>query len=473
MSRGSTMQICILNGSPKGEKSVTMQYVRFLELANPDHSFITHPISRNITAIENKSEKWEEICKTIEESDLILWATPVYFQHIPAQFKRFIELLHERHAGTRLAGRYAASLSTSVHFFDQKVHEYLQGISEDFGMKWAGSFSAGMDDLLAERNQRQLLAFGDDILDACRQQRPVIRAYPPIPEMTGSYAPGPVHNPVKTQGKQVLILHDSATGSHSEALVRQMEASFSGAVTTCHLDDTGMKGGCLGCVQCAFENQCVYTDNFSSFWKNQIEPADIIVLAGTIRDRYLSATWKQFFDRSFFLGHIPRFPGIQIILMVAGPLAQVPGLRENLSCLFSGGNLVEIITDEPEDTALTNALIRSAAERAVQFSLAGFSKPQMFPSVAGHIILRDAIWGNLRPVFRADHRYYKSHGLYDFPQYQYKKRVSLAIFSLFMSLRPVQKKAKPAMKDHMIQPFARVLAESPVLKKHHERKGTI
>ena len=33
------MKICVLNGSPKGADSVTMQYVKFLTLAYPSHTF--------------------------------------------------------------------------------------------------------------------------------------------------------------------------------------------------------------------------------------------------------------------------------------------------------------------------------------------------------------------------------------------------------------------------------------------------
>ncbi|MDD1723809.1 MAG: NAD(P)H-dependent oxidoreductase [Methanospirillum sp.] len=459
------MQVCVLNGSPKGEKSITLQYVRFLELAYPAHTFVTCHISKKIAVIEKNREEWDFVCNVIRDADLVLWATPVYVQHVPSQYKRFIELLFERDAGALFAGKYAASISTSVHFFDQKVHEYLQGISEDLGMNWAGSFSAGMNDLMEEKSQLQLAAFGDDILSASCKRRPVLQVYPPVPRMTRSYVPGSLTGPVDTEGKRVLILHDASEDSSLGKMVRQMEGAFSGEVTTCNLDKIGMKGGCLGCVQCAFENQCMYTDGFSSFWKEQVEPADIIVFAGTIRDRYISARWKEFFDRSFFLGHIPRYTGKQVILLLEGPLAQVPGLRENLSSQFSGSNLVEIVTDEPEDSGLIDALIGSAAERAVQYAVAGVSRPPMFPSVAGRIVLRDAVWGDLRPIFRADHRYFKSHGLYDFPQYQYRKRISRFFFSLFTSLPPVQKRMKPAMKDHMIQGFARVFSESRVLKR--------
>ncbi|HWQ63904.1 MAG TPA: NAD(P)H-dependent oxidoreductase [Methanospirillum sp.] len=456
------MQICVLNGSPKGETSVTMQYVRFLELANPDHTFVTHHISRKIVGIEKKPEEWEEICSAIRNADLILWATPVYFQHVPAQYKRFVELLFERNTRDLFTGKYAASLSTSVHFFDQKVHEYLQGISEDLGMNYAGSFSAAMNDLFEAKNQHQLVLFGRDILSACNEKRPELPAYPPLPAGSAVYTPGTI-SPVETHVKQVLILHDATPGSNLEAMVRQMACAFPDAKSL-HLDETGMKGGCLGCCQCAFDNQCVYSDGFCSFWKEQIELADIIIYAGYVRDRYLSAAWKQFFDRSFFLGHVPRFENKQLVLMIEGPLVRVPGLRENLTSLLGGGNLVDIITDEPKNPGQIDALIRSAAERAVQAAIDGYDKPPMFPTVAGHIVLRDAVWGDLRPFFRADHRYYKKHGLYDFPQYQYRKRLSRFFLSLMMGLGPVQKKVKPMMSKHMVQSYARIFTESQVLK---------
>lgn len=458
------MQICVLNGSPKGEKSITMQYIRFLELANPEQSFRYYHIARKITSLESHQNEWDEVIASVQHADCILWATPVYFQHVPAQYKRFIELIWERDAATLFAGRYSASLTTSVHFFDQNVHEYLQGISEDLGMVWAGSFSPGMNDLLDEKNQIQLIRFGEEILDACSTRRPAIRACSPVPWDNSLYEGEPVKNPVDTQGKRILILHDGEEGSHLQAMVRQMRDSFSGDGTVSHFGEIGMRGGCLGCVQCALDNECVYTDNFCTFWREQVAPADIIIFAGTIRDRYLSSLWKQFFDRSFFLGHVPRLTGKQVILMVEGPLARVSGLRENLTCLIAGGHLVDIITDEPNDSGLVNRLIYSAAERAVRYAAIGYEKPLMFPSVAGHIVLRDAIWSDLRPIFRADHRYYKAHGLYDFPQYYYRKRISKFFFSLMMSIPVVQQKVKPTLKDHMIQPLTRVFSESRVLK---------
>ncbi len=72
------------------------------------HTFTSCNISRKISGIEKKPEEWESICSSIRDADLILWATPVYFQHVPAQYKRFVELLFKRNAVDLFAGKYAA-----------------------------------------------------------------------------------------------------------------------------------------------------------------------------------------------------------------------------------------------------------------------------------------------------------------------------------------------------------------------------
>jgi len=61
---------------------------------------------------------------------------------------------------------------------------------------------------------------------------------------------------------------------------------------------------------------------------DQVRTADVIVFAGTVADRQLSWKWRQFFDRSFFNTHTPSLAGKQIAFLVAGPLSQLPDMRE-------------------------------------------------------------------------------------------------------------------------------------------------
>ena len=63
-----------------------------------------------------------------------------------------------------------------------------------------------------------------------------------------------------------------------------------------------------------------------------------------------------------------------------------------------------------------DALLQNFAQSLVSFAEKGYIRPQNFLGVGGHKVFRDDIWGRLRPLWQADYRYFKKHGLFDFPQ---------------------------------------------------------
>ena len=76
------MRFAVLNGSPKGDVSVTMQYVRLIEKKYPSHEFLIHNISQRISKIEEDKGSFKEIIQSIERADGILWAFPLYLSLI-------------------------------------------------------------------------------------------------------------------------------------------------------------------------------------------------------------------------------------------------------------------------------------------------------------------------------------------------------------------------------------------------------
>ena len=46
------MKVLMLNGSPKGENSVTLQTVRYLELLHPEHTFEVLHVGARIKGLE-------------------------------------------------------------------------------------------------------------------------------------------------------------------------------------------------------------------------------------------------------------------------------------------------------------------------------------------------------------------------------------------------------------------------------------
>ena len=213
------MRILVLGGSPKGETSVTWQYVRWIKENLGGHEIECIQIASRIKLLEKDEAAFAQVIEAVRGADAILWAFPLYFCTVCSQYKRFIELIAERGAEGAFRGRYAASLSTSIHFFDHTAHEYIRGVSEDLGMPFAGSFSPAMGDLNKSECRRQLLVFAGELIGAAQNKLPLPRRTAALPQaLPGQTAQAPrasvadaASQPDTTApgaGKRVLVLVD-------------------------------------------------------------------------------------------------------------------------------------------------------------------------------------------------------------------------------------------------------------------------
>ena len=456
------MKITVLNGSPKGIISVTMQYVHYIQKEYPEHEFNIINISQRIKKIESDESAFQEILNEVKFSDGVLWAFPVYFFLVPANYKRFIELIFERNAESVFADKYTACLTTSIHFFDHTAHNYIHAICDDLNMRSVESFSADMGDLRKAAERERLHLFAGNFFDAIENRAPTPKSYIPVARRDFDYLPGEAGDSVNAGGKKVVVVTDSQ--EYQVNLVRMVEkfqASFSGEIEVINLHALDIKGSCLGCIQCAYDNQCVYQgkDDYIDFYNTKLKTADILIFAGTIQDRYLSSRWKMFFDRSFFNGHAPSLIGKQIGFIISGALSQIPNLRQVLEAYveIQHANLVGIVTDEYGDSAQIDSLLQNLARTLVQFADSGYVKTPTFLGVGGRKLFRDEIWGRLRFPFRADYLTYKKLGLFDFPQKNYKMRIQSAIMSLLLKSPAFRKEVNKKMKDEMIKPLQKII----------------
>jgi multimeric flavodoxin WrbA len=247
-------------------------------------------------------------------------------------------------------------------------------------------------------------------------------------------------------------------------MVDQFRSSVTGNVEVVPLEEVNIKSGCIGCCHCAYDNTCIQgsNDGYVWFYNSRLKTADMIVLAGTIHDRYLSSRWKAFFDRSFFNTHRPTLAGKQVAFVICGPLRQLPNLRQILQAHveMQGANLAGFVTDECADSAELDAQIRGLAGRLVRFAHTGYVAPQTFLGVGGWKIFRDDIWGWMRFPFKADHKFYKANGLYDFPQRDWRSRIRNAFLNLLIMVPAIRKSIyKDQLRDRMIEPYQKLLAE--------------
>jgi len=456
------MKITVLNGSPKGKTSVTMQYVHYIQKEFPQHELKIINISQRIKKIESDERAFQEILDEVQASDGVLWASPVYYFLVPSNYKRFIELVSERGAKEVFQDKYTAVLTTSIHFFDHTAHNYMHAVCDDLDMRYVGSFSADMADLRKVEERERLRLFAKDLIDTIGNQAPTSKSYRPLTGRDFDYIPGDARSKVDVGGKKVVIVTDAQERqANLIGMIERFKASFSGEIETINLRDLDIKGSCLGCIQCGYDNQCVYQgkDDYIDFYNTKLKTADILVWAGTIQDRYLSSKWKEFFDRSFFNGHAPSLMGKQIGFIISGPLSQIPNLRQIMEAYveIQHANLAGIVTDEYGDSAKVDNLLQDLAENLGQYADSGYIRTPTFLGVGGRKLFRDEIWGRLRFPFRADYLLYKKLGVFDFPQKKYKMRIQIAIMSLLSKSPAFRKEVNKRMKDEMIKPLQKVL----------------
>ena len=69
-----------------------------------------------------------------------------------------------------------------------------------------------------------------------------------------------------------------------------------------NLADFPFKGGCLGCFGCAADGRCIQKDGFDAFLRENIQNADAIIYAFTLRDHSMGSRFKMYDDRQFCNG---------------------------------------------------------------------------------------------------------------------------------------------------------------------------
>ncbi len=445
------MNILILNGSPAGDDSITLQTVRYLQKLFPGHEWAQLNISPKLKALERD---FSEAREKLGKAELLLFAYPVYTFLAPAQLHRFLSLVKE--SGISLGGKYATQLSTSKHFYDVTAHEYIRLNCADLGLKYLRGLSADMEDLLTEKGQSEARAFFARILWAAEQG---IDETLPFPAGAQPFAPAPASLPpaaAQTNPKETVIVADMGPEDASlRAMVERFRRVFPGPTRLVNIRDFAFAGGCLGCFRCAAAGECFYKDGFDKLLREEIQQAEATVYAFTIRDHSMGWRFKFFDDRQFCNGHRTVTMGKPVGYLVDGPLSREANLRMLLEARAQvGGNHLSWIAGNEGDTDAE--IDRLAAE--LDYDLrTGFRESPNFYGVGGMKIFRDLIY-TMQGLMREDHRFYKKHGFYkDFPQRHRAKIAAMYLVGGLMNSPRLSKKLGSNMTKGMLMPYEKVL----------------
>jgi len=306
------MNLIVLSGSPKKDESVTLQSIKYLEIKNPTHNFDYVHIISQVKEFEKDPSALRTLCEKVQKADVVLWAFPVYHLLVPAHYKRFIELIFEYNLESYFTNKYTAIYTTSVKYADNNAHDYMHGICDDLKMNFIDLLSHHMDDLPNKARQQELLTFFNEIELFFNDKLTCLPRYNPLKKSQFKYLAGKSGPQVITDKRIIVITDASKEQNNVNEMIRQCEYAAATSVEVINLNDVSIKGYCLGCCRCGYDNTCIYRDGYRVFLDYVIEMADIIIYAGEIKDRYLSSLFKLYHDRSFTFNHVPHFTGKQL-----------------------------------------------------------------------------------------------------------------------------------------------------------------
>lgn len=96
------MRITIINGSPKGQYSITLQSCLYLQKQHPEHEWNILNVGQKIHQLEKDFTPAREALST---ADLILFSYPVYTFIVPSQLHRFIELMKNKKLRSKMGSK--------------------------------------------------------------------------------------------------------------------------------------------------------------------------------------------------------------------------------------------------------------------------------------------------------------------------------------------------------------------------------
>jgi len=354
-----------------------------------------------------------------------------------------------------VSGKIATQITTSKHFYDITAHRYIQDNVQDMGMHFIRGLSADMEDLTTEKGRKEAENWWNHFCWCVKQGyfEPIAPAPAPaakVPATPAETLPG------EKPGDVVIVADLMPQDSQLAAMVDRFRAKLPYATRVVNLQEYPFSGGCLGCFKCAVSGKCVHKDGFDEYLRTQIQTADAIIYAFTIRDHSMGSRFKMYDDRQFCNGHRTVTIGMPVGYLISGSYSRETNLQTILEGRAQvGGNILAgFATDEENTDAAIDRLAHSLSY-ALEHKNTG---PQNFLGVGGMKIFRDLIY-QMRGFMRADHKFFKSHGQYDFPQKKWPQSMAMYLVGAMIANPKLHSRIGNQMNEGMLMPYKKVLED--------------
>ncbi len=449
------MNILVINGSPKGKNSITLQTSLFFEKLMTKHTFSYLHAGQKIKYYE---KNMTEAVSMIKSADLIIFSYPVYTFIAPSQLHHFINLM--KNCGEDFSGKFVTQISTSKHFYDITAHRYIEENCFDMGMKVIKGLSADMDDLTTKKGQKEAIAFMKHTLWCVRNS-----VSEKIPDKKNyeekEYIAVKNENPVLKSGTVSLVCDFSEDDERLISMIADFKEKCPYEVKEINIRNFSFSGGCLGCFNCAADGKCIYKDGFDEFLRNEIQTSKAIVYAFSVEDHSMGWRFKMYDDRQFCNGHRTVTEGTPFGYIVNGDYENEENLRTIIEGRSEvGHNFLAGVGYTPETLSSMTKNLTYAIENKLVL-------PRNFYGVGGMKIFRDLIWV-MRGLMKADHEFYKKNGVYDFPQKQTGRMLAMYLVGEAMRNPKLKSKMGGKMTEGMLLPYKKIFDD---IDRRNKKKG--
>ena len=168
----------------------------------------------------------------------------------------------------------------------------------------------------------------------------------------------------------------------------------------------------------------------------------------------MGANFKLYDDRQFCNGHRTVTMGMPMGYLVSGNLSEEFNIQMIIEGRAQVGSnfLCGVATDEFDPNKEIDSLCKN-----LEYALNNkYVPPQNFYGIGGMKIFRDLIW-LMQGIMKADHKFYKEHNQYDFPQKKRGTMIAMHLVGKLMSSEKMKKKAGNMMSEGMLMPYKKVL----------------
>ena len=389
----------------------------------------------------------------ILESDLILFSYPVYTFETPYQLHRFVELIYAEFKNGELEGKFASQITTSKHFYDVTAHQFIKDISKDLKLTFFEGLYADMEDLTSKTGRRQALDFWRYVkfqADYTKNAGKTDRGVQSSEKENASAAPE-FRNKDKFHIK--IICDIKPEDIELKKKVQTFQKKFPYKTSVFNLAEFKFASGCLGCMKCASNGNCVHRDGFAEILRKEILPCDGFIYAFTVQNHSCGSNFKMYDDRQFCNGHRMLSIGKPVGYIVQGSLEGEFNLQMMINAKAQVGKNILVSVAENE------VQVEELADKTAYLLENPVSLPSNFYEAGGMRIFRDLIYV-MGGFMKADYEFYKKQGFFKtLPTKQGKTRFFMKLVGKIMSSEKLLKKMGDDLSDKMNMPYEKALKE--------------